>query len=114
MEITAIKITPLDHPKVRAFVSVTFDNSDVVRGIKIIRGPDGLFVAMPSRRESCREIPRSLKNAARKWLESMVIDLFDDSGDDGDPPKVAANALPVPERLIRLRVGAERRRTSRG
>jgi stage V sporulation protein G len=54
-----IKLVVDSRDKLRAFCSVTFDDEFVVRDLKIIRGPRGLFVAMPSRRvtvpcTSCR------------------------------------------------------------
>ena len=52
MEITEVRIALINESKLRAFVSITFDNCFVVRGIKVIQGPEGLFVSMPSRRTS--------------------------------------------------------------
>ncbi len=45
-----IKLVPNDRDKLRAFASITLDNSLVIRDIKIIDGGDRLFVAMPSRK----------------------------------------------------------------
>ena len=52
MEITEVRIKLMDDPseRLRAFCSVTFDNSFVVRDLKIIEGTSGPFVAMPSRK----------------------------------------------------------------
>ena len=36
--------------KLKAYVDITFDESFVIHGLKIIEGQNGLFVAMPSRR----------------------------------------------------------------
>jgi stage V sporulation protein G len=36
--------------RLKAFCSLTFDNTFVVRDVKLIEGHDGLFVAMPSRK----------------------------------------------------------------
>jgi stage V sporulation protein G len=36
--------------RLKAFCSLTFDNTFVVRDVKLIDGHDGLFVAMPSRK----------------------------------------------------------------
>jgi len=38
--------------RLRAFCSLTFDNTFVVRDVKLIEGNDGLFLAMPSRKLS--------------------------------------------------------------
>jgi stage V sporulation protein G len=60
MEITEVRVRVVrdgGKEKLRAFASLTFDNSFVVREVKIIEGDNGLFVAMPSRKvtERCRE-----------------------------------------------------------
>ncbi len=57
MEITEVRIFPKEgvSSKLRAYATITIDNSFVVRNIKVIEGKSGLFVAMPSRRmkDSC-------------------------------------------------------------
>jgi len=52
MEITEVKVFLKDSPdkKLKAYVTVTFDNAFVVRNIKVIEGTSGLFIAMPSRK----------------------------------------------------------------
>lgn len=52
MKITEVRIFRREDPnnKLRAFATITLDDSFVVRDIKIIEGSKGLFVAMPSRR----------------------------------------------------------------
>ncbi|MDR2169021.1 MAG: SpoVG family protein [Planctomycetaceae bacterium] len=56
MEITEIRIKLMEEPGERllAFCSITFDNSFVVRDLKIIDGINGPFVAMPSRKLTVR------------------------------------------------------------
>jgi len=57
MEITEVKIFLKEsaNSKLRAYATITIDNSFVVRNIKVIEGKSGLFIAMPSRKikESC-------------------------------------------------------------
>ena len=52
MEITEVRVFLKDSPdkKLKAYVTVTFDNAFVVRNIKVIEGSSGLFIAMPSRK----------------------------------------------------------------
>lgn len=52
MEITEVRIKLMDDAsdRLRAFCSITFDDSFVVRDLKIIDGSSGPFVAMPSRK----------------------------------------------------------------
>lgn len=52
MEITEVRIKLMEHSddRLQAFCSITFDNSFVIRDLKIIEGANGPFVAMPSRK----------------------------------------------------------------
>ena len=52
MQISEIRIKLVGNrtDRLKAFSSVTFDNSFVIRDLKIIEGADGYFVAMPSRK----------------------------------------------------------------
>ncbi|MBN2290789.1 MAG: SpoVG family protein [Pirellulales bacterium] len=52
MEITEVRVKLMDEPgeRLKAFCSITFDDSFVVRDLKIIEGSSGPFVAMPSRK----------------------------------------------------------------
>jgi stage V sporulation protein G len=50
MEITGTKVTLVDDPSLKAIATLTFDGCFVVKGIKVVEGERGLFVAMPSRK----------------------------------------------------------------
>ena len=52
MEITEVRVFLKDgiDKKLKAYVTVTFDNAFVVRNIKVIEGSNGRFIAMPSRK----------------------------------------------------------------
>ena len=50
MEITGTKVTLVEDPSLKAIATITFDGCFVVKGIKVVEGERGLFVAMPSRR----------------------------------------------------------------
>lgn len=67
MEITEVRIFLKESPdkKLKAYATVTFDNSFVVRNIKVIEGKTGLFIAMPSRKikQPCPKC--GFKNEAR-------------------------------------------------
>lgn len=78
MEITEIKVFLRDSPdkKLKAYVSVTFDNVFVVRDIKIIEGLKGLFIAMPSRKIKQACIKCGFKNESRsKFCNQCGIQL---------------------------------------
>jgi len=50
MEITEVRISQMKKDKLKAFASVTFDGCFVVHDIKVIDGPNGLLVCMPSKK----------------------------------------------------------------
>ena len=77
MNITDIKIRKLqDQTRMRAVVSVTFDNEIVVHDIKVIEGPDRFFLAMPSRKMpdgTFRDIMHPITIQTRERLEQTVL-----------------------------------------
>ncbi len=80
MNITDIKIRSITNEgRMKAVVSVTFDNEIVVHDMKIIDGPDRYFLAMPSRKtheNSFRDIVHPINPLVREALEKAVIDLY--------------------------------------
>jgi len=70
VEITEIRIKLMDDPgdRLRAFCSITLDGAFVIRDLKIIEGPNGLFVAMPSRKLTARCPQCSCKNHLRSYF----------------------------------------------
>lgn len=67
MEISEIRVKLLENQrdKLRAFASLTIANCLVIRDIKVIEGPAGLFVAMPSRKLMDRCPECAAKNPLR-------------------------------------------------
>jgi stage V sporulation protein G len=67
VEISEIRVKLVADPddKLQAFCTITFDHEFVVRDLKIIRGPNGPFVAMPSRKLTDRCQSCSGKNHLR-------------------------------------------------
>ena len=82
MDITDIKIRKInDEGKMKAIVSVTFDDVFVVHDIKIIQGTDKLFVAMPSRKTpdgEYRDIAHPINAETREMLQSKIIEKYVD------------------------------------
>lgn len=77
MNITDIKVRRLmEEGRLRAVVSVTVDNELAIHDIKVIEGPERLFVAMPSRREPngiFRDIAHPITPAARHQFEDAIL-----------------------------------------
>jgi stage V sporulation protein G len=79
MEITDVKVIPVDDDKLKAFVSIVFDKCFVVTDIKIILGPKGLFVSMPSKKRkdgTFKDIAHPLNNQMRQYLEEKVLTVY--------------------------------------
>ena len=76
MKITEVRISIRDDDKLKAFVSITLDNCFVIRGLKIIQGNRGMFVAMPSRKRSdgsFQDIAHPINNETRRWMEDEIL-----------------------------------------
>jgi len=79
MEISEVRITIRPDDRLKAFASVTFDNSFVVHGLKVIEGNNGLFVAMPSRRRpdgTYQDIAHPINNETRSRIEKKVLGVY--------------------------------------
>ena len=90
MQITDVRVrkTANETGKIRASVSVTFDDEFVVHGIKVIEGESGLFIAMPSRKNSegeFKDIAHPLTTETRNRIQSAAIDAYiaDSAAGDG-------------------------------
>ncbi len=80
MEITDIRIRQMTNDaKMKAVVSVTFDNSFVVHDIKIIEGEEKLFIAMPSRKtpdNEFKDIAHPINPEMRETLSNMILEKY--------------------------------------
>ena len=89
MEITDIRIKKVaSEGKMKADASVTFDNAFAVHDVKVIEGPEKLFVAMPSRRTpdgEYRDIAHPINSDMRNMLESKVLAAYDAIEDEPAP-----------------------------
>ena len=76
MNITDVRIRKItDEGKMKAVVSITFDEEFVVHDIKIIDGQNGLFIAMPSRKMSegdFRDIAHPLTSETRNRIKELL------------------------------------------
>ena len=81
MEITEVKIFPVNEDKLKAYVTIIFENCFVVRDLKIINGNTGLFVAMPSKKRkdgTFRDIAHPLNSEMRSTLEQLVLKTYEE------------------------------------
>ena len=81
MQITDIRIRQIaKEGKMKAVVSVTFDEAFVVHDIKIIDGEKGLFIAMPSRKATdgeYRDIAHPIKSETREKIQQMILEKYE-------------------------------------
>jgi stage V sporulation protein G len=81
MEITDIRIKKVDGGgKLKAYVTVTFDDCFVVHNLKIISGKAGTFIAMPSRRTKTgeyKDIAHPINSSFRQEIQVRIIDEFE-------------------------------------
>lgn len=80
IEITEVRVSLRNDEKLKAFVSITIDHSFVIRGLKIIRGNNGLFVAMPSRKRpdgQHQDLAHPINDTTRKYLTEVVMDEYE-------------------------------------
>jgi len=76
MEITEVRIFPIEDKVVKAYATITFDDCFVVRDLKIISIGSELFVAMPSKKKkdgTFKDTAHPLNNETRKKIEEHVL-----------------------------------------
>ncbi len=79
MEITEVKVYPVNEERLKAYATITIDNCFVIRDLKVILGHEGLFVAMPSKKRKdgqFRDIAHPLNQETREKIENMVFDAY--------------------------------------
>ena len=87
MQITDIRIRKMEkESKMKAVVSVTFDDEFVVHDIKIIDGDKGLFIAMPSRKGTdgdYKDIAHPIRSNVREKLQEMILKKYEEEFPEG-------------------------------
>ena len=98
MEITDVKVIPVDDEKLKAFVSIVFDHCFVVTDLKVIHGPKGLFVSMPSKKRkdgTFKDIAHPLNNQMRQYLEDKVLTVYRQQVGGAAPAPESGGAPPA-------------------
>ena len=85
MNITDVRIRKLNADgKMKAIVSLTFDDEFVVHDIKLIEGQNGLFIAMPSRKMGegdFRDIAHPLNSETRNRIKDTIFAEYEKMSD---------------------------------
>ena len=81
MTITDVRIRKIAaEGKMKAIVSVTFDNEFVVHDIKVIEGQNGLFIAMPSRKTpdgEFKDIAHPINTETREKIQASILAAYE-------------------------------------
>ncbi|MDR0561424.1 MAG: septation regulator SpoVG [Spirochaetaceae bacterium] len=89
MEITDIRVRKVaGEGKLKAYVTVTFDDCFVVHNIKIIEGKSGVFIAMPSRKTRAgeyKDVAHPINPDFRTELQTKILDAYDFGSGPDDP-----------------------------
>ncbi|KJS23286.1 MAG: regulatory protein SpoVG [Peptococcaceae bacterium BICA1-8] len=83
MNITDVRIRKINvDGRMKAIVSVTFDDAFVVHDVKVVEGQKGLFVAMPSKKMpdgEFRDIAHPISSTARDVIQSAVLKAYEEA-----------------------------------
>ena len=94
MEITDVRLRKIEtEGKLRAYVSITFDDSFVVHDLRVIDGNKGMFVAMPSKRlpnGDHKDIAHPINTEIREKIQNAVLDVYSRELEEAPQAKVEA------------------------
>lgn len=80
MEITDVRVRKIEtEGKLRAYVSITFDDSFVVHDLRVIDGNKGMFVAMPSKKlpnGDHKDIAHPINTEIREKIQKTVLEVY--------------------------------------
>ena len=80
MEITDIRIRRVGADgKLKAYVTVTFDDCFVVHNVKVIEGKNGAFIAMPSRKTKAgdyKDVAHPINSDFRNVLQDKILEAY--------------------------------------
>jgi stage V sporulation protein G len=74
--ITQVKVFPVAEEKLKAYVSIVLDECFLVSDLKVIQGPNGLFISMPSKRKKngeFKDIAHPLNRETREVMEKRIL-----------------------------------------
>ena len=87
MKITDVRVRKIKSDgKLKAYVTVTFDNAFVIHNVKVIEGKNGAFIAMPSRRTKngeYKDVAHPIHSDFRNQMKDVILDAYD-KADDSD------------------------------
>jgi stage V sporulation protein G len=80
MNITQVKVFPVAEEKLKAYVSIVLDDCFLVSDLKVIQGPNGLFISMPSKRKKngeFKDVAHPLNRETRERMEKRILEEYE-------------------------------------
>lgn len=98
MKITDVRLRKVNNQdtRMKALVSITFDDAFVIHDLRVIEGNTGLFVAMPSKRTpdgEFRDVAHPIHSDMRQHVQEEVMRVYEETADveeskDGESSEV--------------------------
>ncbi|MBI4799306.1 MAG: septation regulator SpoVG [Desulfarculus sp.] len=93
MEVTEVRVFPVDEDRLKAYATITLDSCFLVRDLKVIMGHKGLFVAMPSKRRkdgTYQDTAHPLNSDTRRLIEEKVLGEYYRQQEEGGDQSLAS------------------------
>lgn len=97
MNITQVKVFPVSEEKLKAYVSIVFDECFLVSDLKVIQGPNGLFISMPSKRKKngeFKDVAHPLNRETRERMERRILEEYEKVKVAEPPATLSSSAAP--------------------
>ena len=98
MDITQVKVFPVEEEKLKAYVSIVIDECFLVSDLKVIHGPNGLFISMPSKRKKngeFKDIAHPLNRETREKMERRILDEYERTRGQADATPTSSVGAPA-------------------
>ena len=116
MNITDVRLRRIEtEGKLRAYVSITFDDSFVVHDLRVIDGNKGMFVAMPSKRlpnGDHKDIAHPINTEVRDMIQKAVLEVFQKETEEVSHEKVETSTEKVETSTEEVETSTEEVETS--
>jgi stage V sporulation protein G len=106
MEITQVKVFPVEEERLKAYVSIVLDDCFLISDLKVIQGPNGVFVSMPSKRKKngeFKDIAHPLNRETRERMERRILSEYEKIRTEPAASRVdvAIEEEPIPREVAR-------------
>ena len=87
MKITSVNVRKIEKEgsRMKGIASILLDDSFAVHDIRIIEGDNGLFIAMPSRKNAAggyRDIAHPINQEVRAMFEEAILEAYEKAEDE--------------------------------